>query len=97
MHFTDLEVKLQAGSLVAAFLSIPAIFMQSSQVFNDLISGVVHIGILGSTPRAPHPVIIKELNWQAAELTRLILFHIVKSHGGFAFTGRQCRSPLLIA
>ena len=26
----DLEVKLQAGSLVAAFLSIPAIFMQSS-------------------------------------------------------------------
>jgi hypothetical protein len=30
MESEDLEVKLQAGSLVSAFLCIPSIFMQSS-------------------------------------------------------------------
>ncbi len=98
----DLEVKLQAGSLVAAFLCIPAIFMQSSNSDAlNLWGNALSIAIwLFFVVEATILLRIAPNNWQWVRTHKLEVFIIVGASPFLTLMGEKEMvfgiTPLLI-
>ena len=102
MRTIGVEVKLQAGSLVAAFLSIPAIFMQTSDGhFLHVWGNVLSVAIwLFFVVEATILLRIAPNNWEWARTHKLEVFIIVGASPFLTLMGEKEMvfgiTPLLI-